>query len=89
MKRDDDLDDIEVRAEDYKHAVIGVPNMAHLDAAMRKFRGPQKAPRKVAINLRVNPDVLATYKGTGRGWQGRMNEDLEKAAKRRAKLVEL
>jgi uncharacterized protein (DUF4415 family) len=53
----------------------------------RVGRGPQKAPTKRAISLRLDRDVLDMYKKTGRGWQGRMNEDLRKAAKRRTAAV--
>ena len=48
----------------------------------RRVRGPQKAPRKVAIAIRLPPDVVHAYKSVGRGWQVRMGEDLAKAAKR-------
>lgn len=50
--------------------------------AMRRTRGPQKAPTKRLVSLRLSPDVLDAYRGTGRGWQARINTDLERAAKR-------
>jgi len=43
-------------------------------------RGPQRAPVKKKISLRVDAEVLAHYKATGPGWQGRVNEALKKAA---------
>jgi uncharacterized protein (DUF4415 family) len=43
-------------------------------------RGPQHAPVKKKISLRVDAEVLAYYKATGPGWQGRVNEALKKAA---------
>lgn len=43
-------------------------------------RGPQRAPVKRKISLRVDADVLAHYKATGPGWQSRINEALKKAA---------
>jgi len=43
-------------------------------------RGPQHAPVKKKISLRVDADVLAHYKATGPGWQSRVNEVLKKAA---------
>ena len=49
---------------------------------MRRTRGPQKAPTKRLVSLRLSPDVLDAYRGTGRGWQARINTDLERAAKR-------
>jgi uncharacterized protein (DUF4415 family) len=50
--------------------------------AFRKARGPQKAPKKVAISIRLQPDIIAHFKKGGAGWQGRMEEVLQKAAKR-------
>ena len=35
--------------------------------------GSVKADAKVAINLRVDPDVLAALRATGPGWQTRVN----------------
>ncbi|MCP2501745.1 MAG: BrnA antitoxin family protein [Deltaproteobacteria bacterium] len=43
-------------------------------------RGPQRAPVKKKISLRVDAEVLAYYKATGPGLQGRVNEALKKAA---------
>jgi uncharacterized protein (DUF4415 family) len=31
--------------------------------------------------LRLDADIVAHYRGTGRGWQSRINEALRKAAK--------
>ena len=52
-------------------------------AARRKRgqRGPQKAPTKKPVTIRVDRDVLASYKATGPGWQSRMNDALRRAAK--------
>ena len=51
---------------------------ADVQAALRsgKGRGPQKAPTKSAVSIRLSPDVLAALKETGRGWQGRADEAL-------------
>jgi uncharacterized protein (DUF4415 family) len=54
-------------------------------AAYRRARGPQKTPTKRPISLRVDPDVLAAYRATGKGWQARMNETLLAHAPRRAR----
>ena len=45
-------------------------------AKMRRGRGPQKAPTKQLVSLRLDPDVLAAYRATGQGWQVRMNQTL-------------
>lgn len=53
--------------------------------AIRRYRGqrgPQKAPTKELISLRVDRDVAAAYRATGPGWQARANEVLRAYAKR-------
>lgn len=45
----------------------------------RGQRGPQKAPTKVAKTLRIDQDVLQSYRAEGKGWQAIMNADLRKA----------
>ena len=39
----------------------------------RGQRGPQKAPTKIAVKLRIDPDIVAAYKAKGKGWQAMMN----------------
>lgn len=39
-------------------------------------RGPQVAPTKQLVSVRFSPEVLEYFKGTGAGWQTRMNEVL-------------
>jgi uncharacterized protein (DUF4415 family) len=44
---------------------------------MLKPRGrPKAAVTKIALNIRVDGDVLAAFKATGRGWQTRVNAAL-------------
>src|ERR1017187_10119929 len=42
----------------------------------RGQRGPQKTPIKKPVTIRVDQDVLKSYKATGKGWQSRMNDAL-------------
>jgi uncharacterized protein (DUF4415 family) len=42
-------------------------------------RGPQRSPIKRQVTLRLDQDVLETFRATGAGWQGRINEALRKA----------
>ncbi len=42
---------------------------------------PKAAAPKEAINIRLDPDVVAHYRATGPGWQSRINKDLRRAAK--------
>ncbi len=46
-------------------------------AATIRRRGPQKAPRKVSTTVRLSPDVLAHFRATGPGWQGRIDAALK------------
>jgi len=41
---------------------------------------PKKAAPKEAVNIRLDPDVVAHYRATGPGWQSRINAALRKAA---------
>ena len=52
-------------------------------AAVKRYRGqrgPQKTPVKQDIKLRIDPDILASFKPTGPGWQSRMNDALRHVA---------
>lgn len=42
-------------------------------------RGPQIAPVKQQVTLRLDRDVLDTFRASGAGWQGRINAALRKA----------
>lgn len=42
-------------------------------------RGPQVAPIKQQVTLRLDKDVLETFRATGAGWQSRINDVLRKA----------
>jgi uncharacterized protein (DUF4415 family) len=45
-------------------------------------RGPQIAPVKQQVTLRIDADVLNTFRATGAGWQSRINDALRKAVAR-------
>lgn len=55
-----------------------------LSASIRKGRGPNKAPTKRLVSLRLSPEVVEHFKSTGKGWQSRIDETLRKAVKRKA-----
>ena len=40
-------------------------------------RGPQKAPTKQLVSLRLSPDVIAFFKEGGSGWQTRLDQALK------------
>ena len=50
----------------------------------RGKRGPQKAPTKRLVSLRLSPEVVEHFKATGRGWQTRIDGVLLESVKKRA-----
>jgi uncharacterized protein (DUF4415 family) len=50
----------------------------------RGERGPQKAPTKKLVSLRLSPEVIEHFKATGPGWQTRIDGALLESIKRRA-----
>jgi uncharacterized protein (DUF4415 family) len=42
---------------------------------------PKSARPKQPVSLRLDPEVIAHFRRTGRGWQSRINSALRKAAK--------
>ncbi len=53
-----------------------------LEAALaeRRRRGPQKAPTKQQVTMRLDSDVVAHFRDGGPGWQSRLNAALRGAA---------
>ena len=49
-----------------------------------RLRGrPRIAEPKLAVSLRLSPSVVRHFRGTGPGWQARINDILEAAIGRR------
>jgi uncharacterized protein (DUF4415 family) len=42
---------------------------------------PRSPDAKLALKLRIDPDVVEHFRATGPGWQTRINDTLRKAAK--------
>ena len=68
-------------------AAVLPPDVCAGLVAMRRRpgeRGPQKAPTKERISLRLSRDVVETFRATGDGWQTRIDDALrEYVTKRR------
>lgn len=47
--------------------------------AYRRRRGKQKAPTKEQLTIRLDADLVAHFRKTGKGWQTRINKSLRKA----------
>jgi uncharacterized protein (DUF4415 family) len=52
-----------------------------LARSIRKGRGPNKAPTKKLVSLRLSRDVIDHFRSQGRGWQSRIDDALRKAAR--------
>jgi uncharacterized protein (DUF4415 family) len=44
--------------------------------AKLRTRGPQKAPTKERITIRLSPEVVQPFRETGTGWQSRLDAAL-------------
>ncbi len=50
----------------------------------RGKRGPQKAPTKKLVSLRLSPEVIDHFKAGGPGWQTRIDSALLDSIRKRA-----
>jgi uncharacterized protein (DUF4415 family) len=81
-RKTDDPDNPTWTAEDFARARPGAEVLPpDVVAAFGKPRGrPKAVAPKVAVKLRLDPDVVAAFKATGAGWQTRINTSLREAA---------
>jgi uncharacterized protein (DUF4415 family) len=52
---------------------------ARFDRAKVTHGRPKADVTKVSTTLRLDPDILAAFRATGLGWQGRINDTLRRA----------
>ncbi|MCH8202737.1 MAG: BrnA antitoxin family protein [Proteobacteria bacterium] len=72
---DADPDNPEWTEEDFAKARPAMED-SFIQKFVRRGRGPNKAPTKKHTNLRLNPEVVETFKAGGPGWQTRLNDVL-------------
>ncbi len=77
-------DNPELTRADFAKARPFAEAFPDLAASIRKGRGPNKAPTKKLVSLRLSREVIDHFKSTGPGWQSRIDETLRKAVKRKA-----
>lgn len=66
---------------DFERAVrLDGVSLADAVATLRRGRGPQVKPKKVAISIRISPKIIDHFKADGAGWQARMEKVLLKAS---------
>ena len=61
------------------------PEIVEAFERARGQRGPQKAPVKERVGLRLDHGVVEYFRATGPGWQSRINDILAEYVKRAAK----
>jgi uncharacterized protein (DUF4415 family) len=62
-----------VRLKDIKPAQL---------ASLVGKRGPQKAPTKIPVSIRLSPEVVKHFKAKGPGWQSEIDAALRKMVKK-------
>lgn len=81
----DDPDNPEWTEEDFARArpareVLGDAFVDAWEEMRKRRRGrPPKPDAKIAVKLRLDPDVLAAFRASGPGWQTRINQALRDA----------
>jgi uncharacterized protein (DUF4415 family) len=75
-----DPDNPEWTEEDFKNARPFAEVFPDLAESIMRSRGrpPLETPKK-QVTLRLDQDVIEKFRGTGRGWQSRINEALKRA----------
>jgi uncharacterized protein (DUF4415 family) len=51
-------------------------------AQFKNTRGPQKSPTKVAVSIRLSPEVISHFKAKGPGWQSKIDDALRRIVKK-------
>ena len=74
-------DNPEWTKKDFAKAKPFAEALPELAASIRKGRGPNKAPTKMLVSLRLSGKVLEAYKAKGPGWQSRIDVDLRRINK--------
>lgn len=77
----DDIQSPELTDEQIANAKPFAEVFPELAASIRKGRGPNKAPTKKLVSLRLSGQVIEAYKAKGPGWQSRIDADLRRINK--------
>jgi len=78
---DEVSDNPEWTEEDFKLARPFAEVFPDLAASIARSRGrPSLESPKRQVTLRLDADLIARYKASGKGWQSRINDDLRKVS---------
>ena len=75
-----DPDDIEL-TDEVIHELFTYGEIRDGDKVIRPGRPPLGDKAKGTITIRLDPDVLESYRALGAGWQTKINADLRRARK--------
>ena len=77
-----DAENPEWTREDFARAMTfdQLPSRLRQTLSSRK-RGSQKSPKKVPVSIRLSPDVVASFRASGAGWQSRVDDILREHIK--------
>jgi uncharacterized protein (DUF4415 family) len=67
-------------APELTNAMLDRAEIREGNKVIRRGRPPLEHPKE-AVKLRLDADILATYRKTGPGWQTRINDDLRRVRK--------
>ena len=81
-------DNPELTDKDFARARPFTEVFPQLAKSIRRGRGPNKAPTKKLVSLRLSQEVIEHFKSQGPGWQSRIDDTLRKAAKLKAGQVQ-
>jgi uncharacterized protein (DUF4415 family) len=76
----DDVDSPELSADEIAEMRPMAEVLPDIVESFRRARGPQKAPTKQLVSLRLDKDVIDHFRAGGEGWQSRINAALRKAS---------
>ena len=74
-----DPDSPEWTDEDFSRARPAAEVVPHIVEEYNRTRGKQKAPTKERISVRLDSDLTAHFRASGKGWQTRLNDTLRRA----------
>ena len=78
---DEVSDNPEWTEEDFKLARPFAEVFPDLAASIARSRGrPSLESPKKQVTLRLDADLIARYKASGKGWQSRINDDLRRVS---------
>lgn len=78
---DPDDDDVEWNEEMFRKAAVykGGKLIRPATGTLKSIGRPPAENPKKQVTLRLDPDVIETFRATGKGWQSRINAELRKA----------